>query len=157
MTHGRVLSIPSELIPSLKKRMDKKVIVSASGCIEWAGFVGAEGYGVIGVTLNGKVRNLAAHRLSWMVNKGPIPDDRVLDHLCRVRKCVNVEHLEPITDVENTNRGHRSRRGLPPTPARPGWVDEKLWKAAKTRAAAEGADLADIIRARLVEYVETGQ
>ena len=35
---------------------------------------------------------------------GPIPKGLQLDHLCRVRYCVNPLHLEPVTPKENTNR-----------------------------------------------------
>jgi hypothetical protein len=35
---------------------------------------------------------------------GPIPDGLQLDHLCRVRCCVNPNHLEPVTAKENTLR-----------------------------------------------------
>lgn len=35
----------------------------------------------------------------------PIPDDLTLDHLCRVRACVNPDHMEPVTIRENALRG----------------------------------------------------
>ena len=36
--------------------------------------------------------------------RGPIPEGLTLDHLCRVRACVNPAHLEPVTLRENTLR-----------------------------------------------------
>lgn len=74
----------------------------ATGCWEWvAALRGVKGYGSF--TLNG--RSTQAHRASYTLLVGPIPDGAVLDHLCRNRKCVNPEHLEPVTDRENILRG----------------------------------------------------
>lgn len=38
---------------------------------------------------------------------GPIPEGLHLDHLCRVRRCVNPAHLEPVTQAENNYRQAR--------------------------------------------------
>lgn len=46
-----------------------------------------------------------AHRAVYEEMVGPIPDGLTLDHLCRVRACVNPAHLEPVTVQENTLRG----------------------------------------------------
>jgi hypothetical protein len=40
-----------------------------------------------------------------MMLVGKIPSDKEIDHLCRVRNCVNPEHLEPVTREENLRRG----------------------------------------------------
>jgi hypothetical protein len=45
-----------------------------------------------------------AHRYAYALLVGPIPDGKVLDHLCRVKHCVNPAHLDPVTDVENLTR-----------------------------------------------------
>jgi len=58
------------------------------------------GYGTIGY--QGKV--VKAHRLAYEMLVGPIPSDREIDHLCRVRNCVNPEHLELVTHAENMRR-----------------------------------------------------
>lgn len=47
-----------------------------------------------------------AHRISWEMVNGEIPKGLDLDHLCRVRNCVNPAHLEPVTRRENLMRGH---------------------------------------------------
>lgn len=50
-----------------------------------------------------------AHRVSYELLVGPIPDGLVIDHLCRTPRCVNPRHLEPVTNTENLRRGeHRS-------------------------------------------------
>lgn len=46
-----------------------------------------------------------AHRLAYEFIRGPIPDGLQLDHLCRVRRCVNPAHLEPVSQRENLIRG----------------------------------------------------
>jgi hypothetical protein len=58
------------------------------------------GYGVVRV--NGQ--DLMAHRLEYERANGPIPEGMQIDHLCRVRECVNPDHLEPVTPQENTRR-----------------------------------------------------
>lgn len=50
-------------------------------------------------------RLLQAHRWSYEYHVGPIPDGLVLDHLCRTPRCVNPDHLEPVTHRENILRG----------------------------------------------------
>ena len=66
-------------------------------------FVGAlvDGYGQI---WDGS-RVLYAHRVAYEELVGPIPDGLQLDHLCRVRRCVNPAHLEPVTGRVNILRG----------------------------------------------------
>lgn len=45
-----------------------------------------------------------AHRIAWQLFNGEVPIGLTLDHLCRVVRCVNPEHLEPVTRAENTRR-----------------------------------------------------
>ena len=47
-----------------------------------------------------------AYRVMYERVRGPIPDGLTLDHLCRVRHCVNPWHLEPVTLAENIRRGN---------------------------------------------------
>lgn len=46
-----------------------------------------------------------AHRVSYQLFIGPIPDGLELDHLCRNTMCVNPSHLEPVDTRENQRRG----------------------------------------------------
>lgn len=50
-------------------------------------------------------RNYFIHRETYEAFVGPIPDSLQLDHLCRVRTCVNPHHLEPVTNRVNALRG----------------------------------------------------
>lgn len=72
-------------------------------CWIWTGARQTTGYG--NILYLGKVR--LAHRLVYEILRGPIPDGLDLDHLCRVRWCVNPDHLEPVTRSVNLKRGEK--------------------------------------------------
>lgn len=54
---------------------------------------------------DGVWRPTVAHRVSYELYRGPIPEGLVLDHLCRVRGCVNPNHLEAAPQRINALRG----------------------------------------------------
>lgn len=72
-----------------------------SGCWLWLASCSAKGYGYF---FDGE-RNVKAHRWSYQHHVGPIPDNLVIDHICRVRCCVNPAHLEIVSNRENVLRG----------------------------------------------------
>lgn len=74
-------------------------------CWLWAGSVSETDYGVIYYYDRGKTRNSRAHRVVYENYKGFIPKGLVIDHLCRVHRCINPEHLEAVTVEENVMRG----------------------------------------------------
>lgn len=78
-----------------------RIIVDESGCWLWVGCVKSNGYGWV----NTGQKSMYAHRVSYELFIGPIPSGLQLDHLCRVRHCVNPEHLEPVTARTNNLRG----------------------------------------------------
>lgn len=47
---------------------------------------------------------VAVHKTLWVVENGPIPPGKQLDHLCRNRLCVSPNHLEMVTHKENQKR-----------------------------------------------------
>ncbi len=70
-------------------------------CWLWTAYTMPNGYGQF--RYEGRMR--LAHRLSYEWLIGPIPTGLQLDHLCRVRHCVNPAHLEPVTTRINLLRG----------------------------------------------------
>jgi hypothetical protein len=85
--------------------------VDKSGdCWLWTGSTARGGYPGFFVMRDGIERNVMAHRYAYELLVGPIPDGLQLDHLCRIRHCVNPTHLEPVTPRENTIRGNTFQR-----------------------------------------------
>ena len=83
--------------PSALERFLAKVDKTET-CWLWIACKSTAGYGDFG-------NEGEAHRWSYKHFVGPIPEGLELDHLCRVRNCVNPAHLEPVTHRENVLRG----------------------------------------------------
>lgn len=76
-----------------------KVERAESGCLVWTGAQRGKGYGAF---RDGEM--YYAHRWAYQLERGPIPKGLTVDHLCRNKLCVNVDHLELVTPAGNTRR-----------------------------------------------------
>lgn len=75
-------------------------------CVEWLGSKKPNGYGCV----NHKGRTGYAHRMSYELFKGEIPEGLEIDHTCRNKGCVNPDHLEAVSRSENIQRMIPHRR-----------------------------------------------
>lgn len=86
---------------NLPDKFTDKFTINDEGCWIWNAWTNKYGYGRF--HFDGTKQYV--HRIAYKVLIGPIPDGLVLDHLCRVRNCCNPQHLEPVTNAENSQRG----------------------------------------------------
>ena len=78
----------------------------AGACWPWQGSLSDHGYGIY--RRNGK--NDYAHRVAYERVNGKLADGMTVDHTCRVRSCVNPDHLEAVTRGDNLRRAVEYRR-----------------------------------------------
>jgi len=86
---------------TLTRFWEKVDLAAAGGCWEWTGGISDNGYGRFRAGGNKGY----AHRFAWELLRGPIPGGLTIDHLCRNRRCVNPDHLEPVDCRTNLLRG----------------------------------------------------
>ena len=83
--------------------VDKFMPVPESGCWLWLAGKQSGGYGACRHPVTNRM--ILAHRFFYEALRGPIPPGLQIDHLCRVRSCVNPNHMECVTCRENLLRG----------------------------------------------------
>ena len=102
---------PIKTLESAEERFNRQTVKSEDpdGCWIFTGngkgsgkSVATEGVGY--GQLYGEGKKVMAHRWSYEHHVGPIPEGVQLDHLCRVKNCVNPKHLQPVTQDENLRR-----------------------------------------------------
>jgi hypothetical protein len=104
----------------LVERVKERSAPQPNGCVHWTGHLNANGYGKISVD---KTMRLA-HRALYQELNGKLPDDTLLDHTCHNedrscsggptclhRRCVNPEHLEPVSNKVNQERSINTAAG----------------------------------------------
>jgi len=92
--------------PPIQSRYIAKVTVGHDGCWGWVGSIDHFGYGQI--QHEGKVQ--PAHRVSWVLARGPIPDGLCVLHRCDNPPCTNPEHLFLGTKKDNMMDAARKGR-----------------------------------------------
>lgn len=104
LRYGNPLTVKLDRDLTREQRFWQKVN-KTDGCWLWTGGLNRKGYG------NFKHGTLsAAHRYSYRLLVGEIPDGLQLDHLCRTPSCVNPAHLEPVDSRTNIFRGDTEAR-----------------------------------------------
>ena len=100
-----------KVVDDARNRAEKFIErVPMSGCWIWTGHVHKKhGYGRF--AFMGKTRN--AHRVLYEIYKGKPDESKDIDHLCRVRSCVNPNHLEAVTRSINLKRGDTGKNLKP--------------------------------------------
>ena len=106
------------LADPVKRFKAQYTVDAASGCWLWTGYVKPSGYGTLGVRVGDRWRDVPAHRFSYYHFVGPVESSLDLDHLChnrdetcpggwacQHRRCINPEHLEPVSRRVNLRRG----------------------------------------------------
>lgn len=88
----------------------RTIVDPETGCHLWTGSRDRKGYGHL--MHDGRLR--PAHRVAWELVNGPVPEGLELDHVhargCRYKTCVNLDHLEPVTGLENMRRRFAAER-----------------------------------------------
>jgi hypothetical protein len=97
--HHLKLRTPSTVNPSMY------TVDPDTGCWNWNGLVYHSGYG----RAPSNKGAMTAHRWAYEILGGVVPDGKQLDHLCRNRRCINPDHLEPVTAKENIRRSPRTK------------------------------------------------
>ena len=99
------------------ERIFLRKIKKTSSCWEWYGTKNKSGYGTIHCR-KFKQRNILAHRFSWHLYNGGIPDDMCVLHKCDNRGCVNPSHLFLGTQADNVKDMMDKKRNKHPTKER---------------------------------------
>lgn len=99
-----------ELPPGMASKVSREVRqqIVPGECWIWTAACNPKGYGIY-MSLKPKGFSQLAHRCSYQLLVGEIPPGLHMDHLCRVRPCINPAHLEPVTPRENALRGDRGQ------------------------------------------------
>lgn len=98
-------AIPPRVVARLLGKVEQ-----AGGCIVSTYSTGSHGYSQIGWHDAGRRTMALGHRVAWEAANGPIPEGMTIDHVCRNRRCINVDHLRLLTNVENARDNGMARR-----------------------------------------------
>ena len=99
---GKAITITQRQYNNFLKKINK---LGDDECWPWVASLSKGGYGNYAIYSEGERKNTTAHRISYLLFVGVIPDGHHIDHLCRNRSCTNPKHLEAVTQKENILRG----------------------------------------------------
>jgi hypothetical protein len=85
-------------------RFWKNVEITIGSCWIWTAYKKPNGYGQFNEKIGTVKKTLYAHRFSYEMKNGHVPEGLELDHHCRMRSCVNPDHLEAVTRYVNVHR-----------------------------------------------------
>jgi hypothetical protein len=85
------------------ERLSAKLVLTKNGCLEYSGYIRPNGYAALRVGGRGS-KTEYVHRIVYMNHFGEISEKMTIDHLCRNRKCANIQHLEMVAHRENCIR-----------------------------------------------------
>ena len=83
----------------LVERFNAKWQTADNGCWLWTASLAGKGYGQLKIP--GERKQVYAHRLAWLIHRGPIPDGKEVCHDCDTPRCVNPDHLFVGTRRDN--------------------------------------------------------
>lgn len=108
--------------------------VTESGCWIWTGGCHDRGYGWIQSFRNGRKKVIRAHRASYEIHKGPIPDGAFVCHHCDIPSCINPDHLYIGDYKSNAQDKVRRNRMNPAKGERQGNSILKEWQVLYLRS-----------------------
>lgn len=87
--------------PTLLSEFMSRLIFGMSECWYWRGSITDIGYGSFSAAKKYGINEHKAHRVSWILFRGPIPKGMKILHSCDIRNCVNPDHLSVGTQADN--------------------------------------------------------
>jgi len=89
-------------------------VIKKDGCWDFKGSVTSTGY--FEIKIGGRInpKSIKAHRVSWMIHNGDIPEGICVLHKCDNRRCTNPEHLFLGTNHDNVIDKEKKGRGNQP-------------------------------------------
>lgn len=111
MSKSNYISGTRSLLTEKNRFYSKILFPNENGCMIWNGLLTPSGYGLISVNR----KNYSAHRYSYEINVGEIPNGMFVLHKCDVRNCVAPDHLfigtqkDNMVDMSNKNRAYMKK------------------------------------------------
>lgn len=115
------MDIPERVV----KRVLSKVAMGPRGCHISTYSVASHGYAQVGWHEDGERIVTLCHRVIWTWFRGAIPDGMTVDHMCKNRRCIRLQHLRLISNLENARR--TSGRDWPLGQCVNGHSDAEYW------------------------------